>query len=452
MRREFVYKPWVAQATPNENFPFSYTLNNTEEQQEDFSIDFFMGESLKEKITEALINNFNYIGKAKSSFVFLVNAYVINNKNKKEFKNKIYVIVNNIQLNYNYVLVESLEQLKNVLSINKPFKIAFDTETTGLNPEEDYIVGLSFSLNNTVGYYVPIKHDKQYEKQNLGKEALAIVYKAMTDADLVYMFNSRFDMRMMEYTDNAFDMSKIKARDVQVSTWFFDPDFRQHSLKYLEKHFLGFYRPDLFDTLKNSKINTFNTALIAPENLVFYAGQDTISTFALGEITNKFQEEFGLSGQIDQQLLYPLMKMENHGIRINTLYLAEQTDYILLRLAELNEELNKYIGNINLNSPKQKISLFESFGLNTDVKTKTGNMATGTKEVEDMIEKLESQGKKYPEWLKLLGERTKLEKLQSTFFGSLLEQAKINDDRVRINYRNTQAATGRLSSGADFSE
>ena len=79
-------------------------------------------------------------------------------------------------------------------------------------------------------------------------------------------------------------------------------------------------------------------------------------------------------------------------------------------------------------------------------------MATGRKEVDAMIERMEEQGKTIPVWLTYLGERSKLEKLQSTFFGSLLEQALMNNGRVRINYRNTQAATGRLSSGADFGE
>jgi DNA polymerase-1 len=330
--------------------------------------------------------------------------------------------------------------------------MSFDTETTGLDPENDYIIGFSFSIKSQEGYYVPVNHDQKFDYLNLGEEALEVLYHAMLKAKIVYMFNSRFDMRMMEYSKFKFDMSKIKFRDVQVSAWFADPDFRHHSLKKLEKHFLGYYRPDLLDTLKNFKTNIFNTMLISPEKIVFYAAQDAISTFELGEETEKYQKEFGLSGEIDQSLLYPLMKVENHGIRINLEYLKKQLDYINQRLKNLNESLFESIGNFNLNSAKQRIKLFESFGLDTGEKTKTNNMATGTKEIEAMIEDLEKQGKEYPEWLKLLGERTKLEKLQSTFFGSLLEQATMSNGRVRINYRNTQAATGRLSSGADFGE
>jgi DNA polymerase-1 len=258
-------------------------------------------------------------------------------------------------------------------------------------------------------------------------------------------------------------MSKIKLRDVQVSAWFADPDFRKHSLKDLEKHFLGYYRPDFLQVLKNSEstdaAKTYNIGLISPENVLFYAAQDALSTFELGEETDQYFKEFGVSADIDNSLLYPLMKMENHGIRINTLYLKEQVSYILPRLQEIEEDLRSSLSedykNINFNSPKQKAELLDSFGLDTGKKSeKTEQMSTGIKDIEAMIERMEAEGKasQIPKWLYNFAERSKLEKLQSTFFGSLLEQAELSKGRVRINYRNTQAATGRLSSGASFND
>ena len=496
MAYEFEYKPWVEEAKEKDVFPFSFSLNKINESlQEDFFVDVFTTDfylkdfeseksleeeknkrkenllnQIKIKIKEKLFYNFDffkYLNKYSKyynqlqSIKYIVKANVygfddLNEKIKKsELKNKVpksyYFEIKDFKSTYQFNLVTSIEELKNIFNI-KNYKMSFDTETTGLDPENDYIIGFSFSIKSQEGYYVPVKHDQKFDYLNLGEEALEVLYHAMLKAKIVYMFNSRFDMRMMEYSKFKFDMSKIKFRDVQVSAWFADPDFRHHSLKKLEKHFLGYYRPDLLDTLKNFKTNIFNTMLISPEKIVFYAAQDAISTFELGEETEKYQKEFGLSGEIDQSLLYPLMKVENHGIRINLEYLKKQLDYINQRLKNLNESLFESIGNFNLNSAKQRIKLFESFGLDTGEKTKTNNMATGTKEIEAMIEDLEKQGKEYPEWLKLLGERTKLEKLQSTFFGSLLEQATMSNGRVRINYRNTQAATGRLSSGADFGE
>lgn len=451
---DFVYRHWVPKKQPRPNFPFSFSKSVTEETEPDITIEFVIAaknaeeakEQFNEELRNALINNYDFLNRDKKNYIVKVDSYKIEEK-KRQFSGSKYLEVVIDDSEYTFILIQSIEQLKEVLS-GDISKMAFDTETSGLNPEEDKIVGISFSMGNKTGYYMAIEHDKQFAQYNMGLDALKVFYDAMTQADVVYMFNSRFDMRMMEYTDAYFDMSKVKTIDAQVNAWFSDPDFRKHNLKYLEKHFLGYYRPDLGDTLKSSKIDTFNVSLINPANILFYAAQDAISTFDLGEETKRYMSEFKTSGSIDQILLYPLMKMENYSIRIDTKYLKEQLDYIMPRLQELNDKIHAAVGNVNMNSPKQKIALFESVGLDTGVKTKTGNMATGTKEVQDMIEKLRNEGKDYPEWIEYLSERAKLEKMQSTYFNSLLEQANMTQGRVRLNYRNVQVATGRMSSGA----
>lgn len=476
MAREFKYKPWVPQVEENRSFPFSFKMSESEKtENESATIELItfekkdskqvpVKEQMYQKVKEFLYVNFDfkkYLNKYSKhynkldelNYTVKVNIFLVSGSTKtaqRKLMQTMFIDIHSFSSKYKFNLITNIEDLKKTFELEN-YKMSFDTEATCLDPETGHIVGFSFSMGNKEGYYVPIKHsDKSLNVDYL--QALKIIYEAMTKASIVYMFNSRFDMRMMEYTAKMFDMSKVKVRDVQISMWFADPDFRKHSLKDGEKHFLGYYRPDLLDTLKGFKKTTYNTALVSPANLLFYAAQDAISTFELGERTDEFYFEFQRSGVIDQTLLYPLMKMENHGIRIDTLYLKEQLDYIIPRLNELNELIAESIGAVNLNSPKQKAELFKTFNLDTKVLTETGNMATGTKEVEAMIERLEARGEPYPDWLKLLGERAKLEKLQSTFFGSLLEQALLSNGRVRINYRNTQAATGRLSSGADFGE
>ena len=64
---------------------------------------------------------------------------------------------------YNFSCITSLDQLRNILlSYQNPDgtypMMGFDTETTGLSPEEDSIVGYSFAFNETDAYYVPTAH------------------------------------------------------------------------------------------------------------------------------------------------------------------------------------------------------------------------------------------------------------------------------------------------------
>lgn len=474
------YKHFIPKARLNINFPFSFSLvkapiNNIdewlEENEPDIKIESLITnspsrdlEQLKEEVRLEIIKIFNfakyldisspnYIGN-KSSIKF--NIQVIRYTAIKE-KSRVIKTVNNNWLleatnfvsDYQFNLIRSIEQLKDILK-SKPKKIGFDTETTGLNPELDRLVGISISFNKNVGYYIPIAHDDKFKDYNLGKEAIEIVYKALVEADIVFMFNSRFDMRIMEYTDSKFDMLKVNTIDTQLTTHYADPEFRMHDLKTMERHFLGLHRIDLAETLKLRKIDSFNFSLIHPEDALFYAATDGISTYELGLETYKYYKEFGMAAQIDKLFLPRLMRLENHPGRIDTDYLeSELNEKILPRLAEIDKEIAKQIGDVNLNSPKQKQALFESFGLDTGVKTRTGAMSTGTEAVLDMIEQYKEAGKKYPSWLELLGERASLEKLSNSFFGKLLPQAKANNNRIRINYRVGVTATGRLSSGEE---
>lgn len=490
-KKDFKYVHWVPAKKPREDFPFTYSLsilletrdkdeakghletfrNQPQENKFSFEMEYVIGStsSLLEEVKRTAVMRMEfykymdpykpgYIGKENSlSALVQVDVYKMETQLTKTGKEKLvrqYVSsallsLKNFSTNYAYTLVESIEQLKGILKDDTIERISFDTEDTGLNPEVDKIVGVSIALTENHGYYIPIAHAEQFAEFNLGKPALDVIYAALIRAKITHMFNARFDMRMMEYADALYDMLKVNVIDAQVTCWFADPEFRKHNLKYTEKHFSGFYRPNLEDTLRGASIEGFNTALIHPRNLLFYAAQDAISTFCVGGETYKYHLEFKISGEIDKALLPRLMRMENHAIRVDMKLLESELAYIEPKIEELQEKLRALIGNINLNSPQQKIALFESYGLDTDEVTDTGKMATGKKYVDAMIERMEEAGTPIPEFLRYLGELSKLEKLKSTFFGSLLEQAKISGGRVRINYRNTVAATGRLSSGEE---
>ena len=478
MSRIGYYSHWVPGVRLKQDHPFSYKLKIVEVENNNFTIpiEITQGEDLKQLIREALFRTFPFhiyldettydkekLSKYNQTFKVILKEQQTFLKGTDErvaekIKGKTvdrwvvvdtkYIVAYDFASEYRFTLIKSLKQLREV---TKDYKvISFDTETTGLNPTIDNIVGISFATTIYNGYYIPIAHTTKFKDYNLGNAAIEEFYNIMCKKDLVYMFNARFDMRMMEYSEGLeLDMGKINMIDAQLNAYFADPAYPAHDLKRLEKHFLGFDRPDLSDTLKSRGIKTFDTSLIEPTLILFYAAQDAISTLAMGIITQQYYEEFGLAGQIDQMILYRLMKMENNPIRVDIDYLKEQLDIITPRLKALDKEIKSQIGDVNLNSPKQKIALFKSFGLDTGEKTKTGAMATGKEAVSKLIERLESQGKKYPEWLGLLNERADLDKLKGSFFESLLTQAELNDGYIRINYRHGVTSTGRFSSGEE---
>ena len=93
---------------------------------------------------------------------------------------------------FNFVLIRSIEELKK-LDVEHKF-VAWDTETSGLNPDIDWLVGFSFSFDGKTGYYVPVKHDDIA----LGKEALDIFFSILSKAGTQFLYNCRFDQRFFE--------------------------------------------------------------------------------------------------------------------------------------------------------------------------------------------------------------------------------------------------------------
>lgn len=488
------YRHFVPRAKENTEFPFSYSLNGIdlsehesaetwlEKNKPDIEISSLVTstpsrdlENLKREIKEELIKRFNffkyldsnssdylvgYTGSAPNpkspEFTVLVDRYVMVTEEgkktpKRKTKDRWLLKATDFRSNYTFNLVTSVDQLSKALDGAKD--IGFDTETTGLNPEFDKIVGVSFAMDPFTGYYVPISHDNKFKEFNLGNVALDIIYEALVKASRVFMFNARFDMRVLEYTDKKYDMLKVNVIDTQLTASYADPDSKILDLKSLEKHFLGLYRIDLKDTLKLYNLDSFDFSLLDPRDAVFYAGQDGISTYLLGVETYRYYKEFGMAAEIDKMFVPRIMRMENFELNVDQEFLeTELNEHILPRLDEINKELYKHIGDVNLNSNKQKEALFRSFGLDTGVKTQGGSMSTKNDAVIEMIERYDEQGKAYPEWLKLLGERAMLEKLNGSFFGKLLPQVKESNGRIRINYRIGTTATGRLSSGEDTGE
>ncbi len=458
------YGHFVPKARLRDDYPFTYSMEVVEVVEKvDNEIDFFAGTNFEDTIHELLLKVFpftKYLGRysthniAEYEYIIKVNICTMENVEGKKKKERVvqstgFIRVFNFSSNYRFTLVETLDQAKEILSEMTGKRIGFDTETSGLNPELDTLVGITLSSEDNEGYYFPINHNEKFSKHNLPKETVLLIYDTLVNAEVVYLFNARFDIRFMEYFDASIDFSKVNMVDTQISVYLADPDWKGINLKWAETHFLGYKRPDLADTLKLYDIEGFDTSQIDPMNLTFYACQDAISTRELGIITDKFVDEFQISGELDQQVIYPLMKMEDHPIRIDVAYLEKEIKKLNAKLKEMDKQLYDMIGDVNTNSPKQMQALFESFGLDTGVRTKTGAMSIGRRAVEDMIDTYKSEGKELPKWVTLFGDRNKTHKLITSFFEKFYEYVKLTDGRARLNYRMGSTATGRFSSGEE---
>ena len=365
--------------------------------------------------------------------------------------------IENWYTNFNFVLVESIEDLEKIFDGKKDYYMAFDTETTGLDFEEIDLVGYSFCLDGKTAYYVPVYHF-QYSG-NLGEESVKFIYDRMCEAKKVFMYNMRYDARIMEYygyKDNKeeldkkrwlyakFDMSKVSYYDVSVPVWIADTNIKYPSLKWASLHYLGIEQLH-FDEVIEDAGSFFYLNPSDNQDTVFYAAADALCTFLLATNTVRYFQEGGWSAKFDNMMLYPLLHYENEKIWIEGSVLKEYYKIATDRVDKLERDVYNMIGNqINLNSPIQVSQAFERLGIDTGQRTDSGAMAVGIKVLADLPKEYVDN---YPA-LRSYIEYKKTAKLISSYIKPFLKEYE-RRGYCRFAYKTTEVPTGRLACGKD---
>lgn len=362
-------------------------------------------------------------------------------------------------------LIRSYDELynfyKNEFKPNTFF--AFDTETTSLNAEqgaktgdlvEGKIVGYSFTQDGHIGYYVPVSHPDY----SLGYKALKILYAMICRSKLNLLYNCRFDMRFLEamtpekydYTPEPdekiykFDLSGIKYIDVQNTVWLADTNLAMPSLKKSEKHFLGWNPPTFSETIGDES----NFGYLPAEQGYKYASIDALGTYHLFFKTEKYYTESGAAAKLDNDLLYPLMRLENTPINVDHDYLQSMRGDVLKHLEDLKKYLFETAGReYNINSGRELVTVFQQLGIDTGKRTKTGIMETNIKAIEGYVA---SHGDS--EYLSKLIEYKKLLKFDNSYLEKMLEMSEAENvakHPIRFCYFTNRVPTGRLASGTD---
>lgn len=382
-----------------------------------------------------------------------------NEKAKGDYKHWVGAVpkIENWYKNFNFVLVESMEDLESIFKDKKDYYMAFDTETTGLDFEEIDLVGYSFCLDGKTAYYVPVYHF-QYEG-NLGEESVKFIYERMCEAKKVFMYNMRYDARIMEYygyKENKadldkrrwmyakFDMSNVDYYDVSVPVWLADTNQKYPSLKWSSLHFLGIEQLHFDEVIENAG-SFFYLNPSENQDTVFYAAADALCTFLLATATVKYFTEAKHSAKFDNLMLYPLLHYENERIWLDGDVLKNLYIIATDRVDKMERDVYAMIGGqINLNSPVQVAQAFERLGIDTGERTSKGTMSVGIKILADLPKEYVE---KFPA-LKSYINYKKTAKLISSYIKPLLKEYE-RRGYCRFAYKTTEVPTGRLACGKD---
>jgi len=385
--------------------------------------------------------------------------------------------------NYNFILVESMEQLRELLK--EPVNLlGFDIETTGLNSETDDIVSYSFAFDKNTGYNVPCFHDAQVNGGNpgLGEEALDLIYDYMLKCKCVVIHNYMFESRMMEwhgytslpdkyksmwqglipFEENEFftkdkvchfikyNMRPIKYFDTMISCFLADTNDSKVGLKPNEQRYLG-WKSDTFEETLGEALN-FKYTDYRDESIIRYCCLDAMGALGICLRTKKFYDEAKMSGQIDMAFAYVLTRCYTILQRLDKSMLESYEEDLTDTLRKIEQQCWEIAGRpFKMKSVKEKGEVFDSLGLNTGEVGKSGRMKTGKKLLEKMRKTLPPDSE-YQVLLKGLINFGILSTVKNNFVKNLLDccdTSRPHPSYTRFNYKTCFVQTGRLSASGD---
>lgn len=337
------------------------------------------------------------------------------------------------------VLLDTDEALMRVIqALPRDAMVAFDTETTGLDPTKDHLVGFSFSNDGKTGYYVPMMHSYLGVGDQVSVETAKQAIKAIFERRVIG-HNIKFDLHFVTRFLGV-ECLNIHA-DTMVLAWLTD-SARSLSMDSLSQNLLHHEMIHFKDTVKKGE----NFASVAIEDACKYAGEDAYITYRLYEVLREQlllkggQEALDEAFNVEFPFTLTLLGMEKEGIAVDTSVLETFKKEVAQEIATLSEQIHNACGTVfNLNSPKQLgVVLFETLGLPHGKKTKTGYSTD-----EQVLEGLKHEHPMIP----MLLQYREYHKLYSTYIEPLIALAQNDSDsRIYTSFVQTGTATGRLSS------
>jgi DNA polymerase-1 len=341
----------------------------------------------------------------------------------------------------NYRLITDAKELLKVCnSIRSAGAFAWDTETTGLDPAKDHMVGLSLAWGPGEAVYVPFDHvdalGSRRSDQLQWVMVRSLVGRLLGDSDLQqYAQNWKFDARMMA----AAGLNPLApSGDPMIAAYLLDPVARNFGLDELARQRLG-HDMIPYDAVAKGLAHFGHVDL---QDACNYAAEDADATLRLAlqmapEIAAEGLER--LYRDVELPLSRVLCIMEETGISLDLDVLSDLSAELAGRLISAESKAHELAGEVfNLASPKQVAAvLFEKLELPVLKKTKSGPSTDAS-----VLEKLAEKGHELPKVL--LGWRHDA-KLRSTY-AEVLPKAIGNDGRLHTRYLQTRTATGRLAS------
>ena len=340
-------------------------------------------------------------------------------------------------LSYDYQLIDTEEKRNEIIKKLLTSEIlALDTETTGTDPMDAELVGMSFSITENQAFYVPVPAERE--------EAIKIVREFepvfKNEKSLKVGQNIKYDMLVLQKYGIEV---RGKLFDTMVAHYVLQPELR-HNMDYLAEIYLHYQTIHIEELIGPKGKGQKNMRDLSPQEVYLYACEDADVTLKLKNILEqelKKNDAEKLFYEIEMPLVPVLVNIESNGVRLDTEALKQSSEHFTTRLQSIEKEIYTLAeGEFNIASPKQVGEiLFDKLKIVEKAKkTKTGQYVTSEEVLESLRNKHDIIGK--------ILEYRGLKKLLSTYIDALPQLINPKTGRIHTSFNQTVTATGRLSS------
>ena len=335
---------------------------------------------------------------------------------------------------------KDLEEWSEKLDACKVF--AIDTETDSLNTVSANLVGISLSVKEGEGCYIPLKHEYEGCPTQIDLELVVSIIGSSIEKNKHKAVgqNLKFDIPILARHGIALDTFHA---DTMLMSYVLNSTATRHGMDKLAEFYLN-YTTVKYKEVTGTASKQINFSAVEIEVASNYAAEDADITLRL---FNKLEDllkdkptQLKLLNDIEYPLVHVLSKIEQNGAKIDKEKLAEHSKELSEKIADLSAQAFVISGEeFNLDSPKQLLEiLYEKLKLPILKKTPKGQPSTNEETLQRLSEEYELPGI-------ILQYRT-LAKLKSTYTDSLIKIENPLTKRIHTSYQQAVTSTGRLSS------
>ena len=342
---------------------------------------------------------------------------------------------------YETILIKK-DLTKLINKINKSKVFALDTETDSLNTVSANLIGISISVSENEGCYIPIGHSYDGCPDQLSMD---YVIKTLGPAieqnqKKIVGQNLKYDIPIL--SRHGINITVFCA-DTMLMSYVLNSTATRHGMDRLADYYLN-YTTTKYTDVTGTASKQISFSEVKLDVATDYASEDADITLRLYNVLISMLKDKPTQEKLLHDIEYPLVhvlsRVEQNGAKIDKNKLSKHSKELGKKIDELSSQAFNIAGEeFNLDSPKQLLEiLYEKQGLPVLKKTPKGQPSTN----EDTLQRLSEEY----ELPKIILQYRTLAKLKSTYTDSLINIENPKTERIHTSYQQAVTSTGRLSS------